>query len=328
MIRTIGAALAIATALAGAPNPATAASETLRAALGMSKHLIYAKNFLKFVEEVNKKGKGVVKIEVIDGGESPTPYDRVAAVRDGRIDMAFGLGGPYFDLVPEAFALVGSDIKTMELRASRAMPPLDHIHRTRMNVRFLGLLNSGIRVHLYMKVAPRLVDGYLRLSDMRIAGAPVYRNFVEALNAELVETGVADAAEPNDANMPDGVILPRIGVAGPWVRKGYRYRIDPGFSRVLTATVVNLPKWNRLDAKARALLSGLMIEHETKSYFALRVLRSGEDEFLEQRGLRVVTLKGQGRGLYVGEFTRNTWDRLKSHETPFYSQLKRSLRQQ
>ncbi|TIU55323.1 MAG: C4-dicarboxylate ABC transporter substrate-binding protein, partial [Mesorhizobium sp.] len=47
----------------------------------------YAQSFLKFVQKVNEKGKGVVQINVRGGPEVIPPIQQGAALRSGLIDV-------------------------------------------------------------------------------------------------------------------------------------------------------------------------------------------------------------------------------------------------
>ena len=49
--------------------------------------LVYTQTFLEMVEEINKRGEGVVEIEVRGGPEAIGMFQQPAAVRDGVVDM-------------------------------------------------------------------------------------------------------------------------------------------------------------------------------------------------------------------------------------------------
>jgi TRAP-type C4-dicarboxylate transport system substrate-binding protein len=313
----IGAILALA-----AP---AAAEINLRAASRLPGALSFGKHFLAYVEEANKRGKGRVRIRVLgDAGQRTAPLSP-NAVRSGLIDIDFGPAGDHATLVPEVAALLGSNVKAPEMRRSGAMALMSQIYRTRMGVHFLGMLNAGVRMHLYLARAPRLIDGSPRLTGARIQTGPVFREFVASLGGEpFAATSIATGAKADEA--ADGMILPRLGLARHAAGNAPIYRIDPGFSRLATVAVVNIMSWARLPREIRALLTEVMIDHERKSYIAMRALAEQEEEqALEQGGLRVIALKGAARKAYLGAMARAVQARLEKADPAYRAHLEYML---
>src|SRR3954462_10103030 len=96
------AALAVLTC---APGPVTAQEVTLRAVTSFAEGTQFSKNFERFVEKVNKDGKGVVQINYIGGPRAMPPFEVGNAVRTRVVDMANVTGAFYTNLLPESDAL-------------------------------------------------------------------------------------------------------------------------------------------------------------------------------------------------------------------------------
>ena len=79
--------LAIAAVGATMSVKAVAAEEVIRAVHAFPGFLVYTKTFLSYVDEVNARGKGVVRIQVMGGPEAIKMFEQPNAVRDGVVDM-------------------------------------------------------------------------------------------------------------------------------------------------------------------------------------------------------------------------------------------------
>src|SRR5689334_4708819 len=95
----IGGAAAL--AAAGWPLLASAQEVTINAVHFTPAQVSYAKSFLKFVDKVNQRGKGVIQIKV-RGGPEVIPFTQLGeSLKNGLIDMIDCPAGPYLNLVPE-----------------------------------------------------------------------------------------------------------------------------------------------------------------------------------------------------------------------------------
>ena len=321
----LGALGAATTMTTGFPAIAAGTAIILRAATSLPVSSVYTRGFLAFVHDVNERGKKKLRIEIIGGaGETANPAG-LNAVRGGRLDMAFGPVGAHARLVPEAKAISASEIKAKELRANGGMALIDQIYRVRAKARFLGMLNSGARLHVYLKHAPRIAGKLPNFAGARVAGDDIYREFLSSLGAKPVSAGFPKALDALRDGRADGVIWPRVGLQPTFRAKRLKYRIDPGFSQIVTGVVMNLERWSRLSRAHRALLDKTVIEHETASYTAMRVETGKDDEALDMAGLSVISIKGSAGEIYTARTTENAWASLKKHHPGYAAQLEHAF---
>ena len=103
-----GAAVLAAVLLAAAaelPGSNVAANEiTLRAVSAFAEGTQFSKNFERFIEKVNRDGKGTVQINYIGGPRAMPPFEVGNAVRTRVVDMANVTGAFYSNLIPESDA--------------------------------------------------------------------------------------------------------------------------------------------------------------------------------------------------------------------------------
>jgi len=296
---------------AGAADPAA----TLRAVSALPASSVYMRGFLAFVHDVNDWGKNKIWIELVN--------ETVAldAISHGRLDMGFGPVTGHRKWVPEADAISASEIKAKELRANGGMALIDQIYRVRAKVRFLGMLNSGARLHIYLKTGPRMAGNLPNLADTKIAADEIYGGFLASLGAQPVSAEFSAALAVLQAGKADGIIWPRVGVLAAFRAKQLKYRIDPGFSQIVTGVVINLERWARLDRDTRELIDKTMLEHERKSYTAIRVETGKDDEALDMAGLSVLSIKGKDGDKYTARATHDAWSMLTKNHPSYAAQL-------
>jgi TRAP-type C4-dicarboxylate transport system substrate-binding protein len=302
---------------AGAADPAV----VLRATISLPVSSVYTRGLLAFVHDFNEFGKKKIRIGIVDEYDASFAPLGLDAVRDGSLDMAFGPITDHARVVPEANAISASEIKAKELRANGGMALIDQIYRVRANVRFMGILSSGARLHIYLRDAPRLNGNIPNLSNTRIAGDPIYREFLSSLGAEIVSAAFPTALDALLDGKADGIIWPRVGLQPIVYAKRLNYRIDPGFSQIITGVVMNLRRWSRLRREDRELLEKTIIDHERASYTALREETGKQDEALDDAGLRVISIKGRDGKNYTARTTRYAWSALRKRQLGYAAQL-------
>src|SRR5215204_1117878 len=90
-------------ALTGAV-PVNAQELTLRAVTAFAEGTQFSQGFERFIEKVNKDGKGVIQINYIGGPRAMPPFEVGNAVRSKVVDIANVAGAYYTGLMPEADA--------------------------------------------------------------------------------------------------------------------------------------------------------------------------------------------------------------------------------
>ena len=107
----------------------TFAADKISAVHAFPPFLVYTQTFLEMVEEINKRGEGVLEIEVRGGPEAIGMFQQPAAVRDGVVDMVHTPGSFYGKNVPEIDAMVAAGVTPMEARANGGAALMDEAHQ-------------------------------------------------------------------------------------------------------------------------------------------------------------------------------------------------------
>jgi TRAP-type C4-dicarboxylate transport system substrate-binding protein len=247
---------------------AVLAEEVLRAVHAFPSFLVYTKTFLSFVDEVNARGKGVVRIQVMGGPEAIKMFEQPNAVRDGVVDMVHTPGSFYGAAVPEIDAMVASTKTAVETRANGGTAMMDAAHQMRFNVKYLAWIDSGIGFNIFTVNEPkfRSSDGVLDLGGVKIRDNPIYTAFLKSLDATTSPMPSTEAYGALEKGVIDAAPWTTIGITDLKWDKFVKYMVEPAFYSTDLGIIVNLDRWNSLSAEAKAVLEEVAIEWEQKSY--------------------------------------------------------------
>ena len=114
------------------PPPLSAQEVTLRAVTSFAEGTQFSKNFERFIEKVNRDGKGIVQINYIGGPRAMPPFEVGNAVRTRVVDIANVTGAFYTNLMPEAdgFKLIGKPMS--EQRRNGTWEFINQLHNQKL----------------------------------------------------------------------------------------------------------------------------------------------------------------------------------------------------
>ncbi|SNR66899.1 TRAP transporter substrate-binding protein DctP [Puniceibacterium sediminis] len=292
---------------------AAQAEDTISAVHAFPETLIYTKSFLKFVDEVNEAGEGVVRIDVRGGPEAIGMFQQADAVRDGIVDMVYTASSFYGGTVPEKDALVASNITAVEARANGGIELIDQIHQEKMGVKYLGWFDSGVCYNLWTKDEPKFdAEGNLDISGLKLRGNAVYNAFFkEYLGAQVIDMSTTDVFAGLERGVVDATGWTQIGLIDLKWNDFLNYRIEPCFFSTDLGVIVNLEKWNSLSDESRKILQDVAIAHEKSSVEEMRAKRDEDFAALEAGGMKVISLEGDAKASYLSAAREKTWERMK-----------------
>lgn len=250
--------VALACALAAGIGQAAAQEvTTIRAVSAWPAGNFFSINFEKFVQRVNEKGKGIIKINFLGGGPQVMPPFEVGnAIRSGVVDMANVTGNFYTHLLPESDALSASTVPVQEWRKNGAFDYINKLWGQRLNAHYLGRAIDNMPYHLFLK---RPVTKKADISGLRLRGIPIYREFFQSMGATVLTIPPGETFTALERGVIDGIGWPVSGLFDLSLQEHIRYRVEPGFYNVEVGVLVNLTTWNRLNAKQQQVLTDAAI---------------------------------------------------------------------
>ena len=309
--------------LLAAGVPAMAEEVTINAVHFTPAQNSYAKSFLRYVELVNTRGKGVVRIQVRGGPEVVPPLQLGEAQKNGLIDMINAAPGLYLNIVPEGEVFSATAKKPWELRANGGWELVDRIFGQKANAHILAHFDGGTGFHVFTVAEPqRTPDGGIDWSRLKVRSAPIHREFLEAIGANVVVQGPGEAYTSLERGLVNAHAYSILGYSSFGWDKFTKYRIDPSFMFTDVLVTINKKKWDSLSPQAQKILSDTAIEYEKASFAANADATRQEGEAMIAKGMKVVELTGEGRRKYVEAAQRAGWDRLTKRDPANVAALK------
>ncbi|MDE0214656.1 MAG: TRAP transporter substrate-binding protein DctP [Deltaproteobacteria bacterium] len=228
--------------------------------------------YKKYIERVNERGKGVVKVRLLGGPEVAPAFEQFQALRTGIADMTHSAGSYYAGETIEgaAMSLVKPDdiYKWLEaLRKTEAMKIINEAYAKKSATRFVGILVGGTGFRFLMAKPIAHLDD-LKGKRIRASGAQDARA-IQHLGGSpqtipanelytALQRGVVDGAyrAPNDAWSFGERDVYKAMIATPM-------QLSPG--GVYIATRV----WDKLPEAAKKVLSETAegMEREVLDYY-------------------------------------------------------------
>ena len=237
--------------LAGTMTVANAQEVTLRAVTSFAEGTQFSKNFERFVEKVNKDGKGVIQINYIGGPRAIPPFEVGNAVRSKVVDIANVTGAFYTNLMPEADALKLINTPAAEQRKNGTWEYINDLHNKKVNSYYLARQFVSVPFHIYMNKKIDKPD----FTGLKIRVTPVYRDIVQALGGTPITTPPGEVYTALERGVADGYGWPILGIFDLGWEKVTKFRMEPAFYSVEVNVLVNQDTWKSLNDAQRKVLT-------------------------------------------------------------------------
>lgn len=275
------AALAVA---ALAPLVTHAQETTLRLVSAFAENGIYVKHLTPWIERINAQGKGTLQINFIGGPKAIPAFEVGNAVKTGVVDMALTTGAFYTNLMPEADALKLAQVPIAEQRKNGAFEYINQIWNQKANMYYLARMVEHQPFHLYLNKEIDKPD----LTGLKIRITPVYRDFFQALNANVITTPPGEVYTALERGVVDGYGWPIGGIFDLNWHEKTKYRVDPGFYNAEVSLVVNLDTWKKLTSAQRDFLQKQAAALEAQNDFWKQY---ADDEIKRQAQAGIKTIR-------------------------------------
>ena len=285
-------------------STAQAQEITLKAISAWPEGNYFTVNFDKFIAKVNAEGKGLVQINNLGGGAKVMPPFEVAnAVKSGVADIANVAGGFYTTVLPESDALSLSTLTVQELRKNGAHEYVNKIWNEKLNVQYLGRSVDGLPINIFLRKPITKPD----LTGLRMRVIPLYRPFLESLNAQsLLTIPPGEVYTALERGLLDGYGWPVIGLFDVGIEKQTKYRVDPGFYSVEVGVLVNLNTWKKMNDAQRAFMNRMAIWMEDLNLANPKLIED-EKKRHTAAGIEAITFSGKEGQDYLTKANESVW---------------------
>ena len=225
---------------AGFACAAGAQETTLRLVSAFAENGIYVQHMLPWIQKFNAEGKGVLQINFIGGPKAIPPFEAGNAVKTGVVDMALSTGAFYTNVMPEADFLKLTEVPVAEQRKNGAFDAINKVWNEKGNMQYLARMVENQPFHIYTNKKVDKPD----LTGQKIRITPVYRDFFQALGANVITMAPGDVYTALERGVVDGYGWPRWGIHDLGWQELTKYRFDPGFYDAEVSLTMNLPTRN------------------------------------------------------------------------------------
>jgi TRAP-type C4-dicarboxylate transport system substrate-binding protein len=275
------AALLLATGFAAG---AAAQETTLRLVSAFAENGIYVQRLQPWIQKFNAEGKGVLQLNFIGGPKAIPTFEVGNAVKTGVVDMALATGAFYTNVMPEADFLKLTRVSIAEQRRNGAFDAINKVWNEKANMQYLARMVEDQPFHIYTNKKIDKPD----LSGLKIRITPVYRDFFQALNANVVTTAPGEVYTALERGVVDGYGWPIGGIFDLNWQEKTKYRIDPGFYDAEVSLIMNLPAYRRLTQAQRDYLQRQLLALEAENGFWSRYTT---EEVARQQKAGIETIK-------------------------------------
>lgn len=255
----------VATLLAAAGFACTASAQetTLRLVSAFAENGIYVQHMLPWIQKFNAEGKGVLQINFIGGPKAIPPFEAGNAVKTGVVDMALSTGAFYTNVMPEADFLKLTEVPVAEQRKNGAFDAINKVWNEKGNMQYLARMVENQPFHIYTNKKVDKPD----LTGQKIRITPVYRDFFQALNANVITTPPGEVYTALERGVVDGYGWPIGGIFDLNWQEKTKFRIDPGFYDAEVSLTMNLPAYKKLSDAQRNYLQKQLLALEAQNTF-------------------------------------------------------------
>lgn len=275
---------ALVLAIAAASSATVSAQEvTLRLVSAFAENGIYVQHLLPWISKVNAEGKGVLQINFIGGPKAIPTFEVGNAVKTGVVDMALNTGAFYTNVMPEADFLKLTQIPVAEQRKNGAFDAINKVWNEKGNMQYLARTVESQPFHIYTNKKVDKPD----LSGQKIRITPVYRDFFQSLNANVITTPPGEVYTALERGVVDGYGWPIGGIFDLNWHEKTKFRIDPGFYDAEVSLIMNLPAYKKLTDAQRNYLQKQLLALEAENTFWVKY---GIDETARQAKTGIQTI--------------------------------------
>jgi TRAP-type C4-dicarboxylate transport system substrate-binding protein len=251
---------------AGVACAASAQEVTLRLVSAFAENGIYVQRLQPWINKVNAEGKGVLQLNFIGGPKAMPPFEVGNAVKTGVVDMALATGAFYTNVMPEADFLKLTQLPVAEQRRNGAFDAINKVWNDKANMQYLARMVENQPFHLYTNKKIDKPD----LAGQKIRITPVYRDFFQALGANVITTPPGEVYTALERGVVDGYGWPIGGIFDLNWQEKTKFRVDPGFYDAEVSLVMNLPAYRRLSDAQRSYLQRQLLALEAENTFWAR----------------------------------------------------------
>ncbi len=259
-----------------------------------------------FIQKVNERAKGRLKIDWLGGPEVIKTFDQIHALKAGTIDMLlyypFGYMKP---VMPEAWAKGLTLLAEWEERKTGLYDVWCEIFAKRVNAKYLGRLHSLVPFTVFSNKKITKVEDFKGLK-MRVM--PLYIPALKALGATPVTIPPTEIYTAMERGVVDGFMWPNVGMISWGLQEVTKYQLKPGVFAMEPATMMNLKKWDSIPKDLQEMIMEVMKDTEYIATMRTIMIEKKEEAVRKAAGMEIITLSPEEAKKFLTICYDKTWE--------------------
>ena len=293
--------------------PAVSAETTLRVVTFSQPDRSYPSMVMirRFIERVNKVGKGVLKLDYI-GGPSVVPLrDQMNATSKGVVDMVMTFT-IHQALVPEIGTVGMSEISPKEEREVGYIDLLDEAHK-KIGIKVMGRTATDVGFHIFSK---KPINRMADLKNVKIRSHSGYDSFMKAIGASPIHMKISEIYPGLERGVVQAAPFP-LAATSIGIHEVICCAMANAFWPAHTTfSYINRGKWNKLSAAAKKLMLDEQAEMERFMVPKGKELKSAEMAKLQKSGVKFISLPADEAKKWVDIANGSRWTVMKKRLAP------------
>jgi TRAP-type C4-dicarboxylate transport system substrate-binding protein len=236
------------------------------------------------------------------------------------VDIGFSTGAFYTNVMPEADILKLSETSAAEQRKNGGYELINRIWSEKGNMRYLAKVVEFTPFHLYLNKKIDKPD----LTGLKIRITPVYREFFQAMNAQVMTTAPGEVYTALERGVIDGYGWPIHALFDLNWQEKTKYRVDPGFYNAEVSLVMNLDKYKSLTPAQREFLDRKALAYEGQNEF-WKKYNQEEAARQKQAGIETISFDAATSKAYVEKAKEIGWANAIKASPQYGPELKKVL---
>lgn len=233
------------------------------------------------MEKISEATGGAITVTRF-GPETIPPFEQLDPVARGAFDLLVTNGAYHYNQTAASMAMEALIADSASLRSSGIYDAIGAHYET-LGLKLIGFLydHGGYHILLRQPLGEGLFNG------LRIRGTPVYHPVIEALGGAPVVLPASEIYPSLERGVVEGAAWPTIGAVGFRWFEVADYMMRPSFGLGGYPVLMNLDRWNSLDAATQTTILDTVQAYESVAAEKFAEVGKIEQETLAKEGMQI-----------------------------------------
>jgi TRAP-type mannitol/chloroaromatic compound transport system substrate-binding protein len=237
------------------------------------------------------------------GPEAVPPFEQLQPVSAGVFDLLFTSGAYHSNETSMGLVMDAVKGDPEGRRSSGVWDQVDKAYQEKgLKLIALPTLPEG-----YNLLLRKPIGESCDLAGLKIRGTATYTSLIQSLNAQPVVLPPAEIYSALEKGVVDGAAWPVIGALDYGWYEVADYFLRPAFGTGTYMILMNLDKWNGLEAAEQTLLLEQGAELEKQSIVKLAEVAKAEEAALVERGMKPTSICGDKAATVEHDWAEGVW---------------------